>query len=158
MKTTCATRTWTNAKSTHQLDATPFGESPVRPRGLHRTTLRPVLKTIPQTLLISVLLLPAIAVGAAACGPVTDAQTARDLGRKVLAIDQAIRNPGAPGSMQAILDLGLDQRYYTMVRGWLSYQLQGDISILNASQEKIPAALRARIHFLEQAIRAIDLE
>ena len=88
----------------------------------------------------------------------TEHQTALELGRKVLAVREAIQNPGMPNAMQAITDLGHDQRYYVMVRGWLSYQLQGDMSILDANREQTRDEVRARINFLEKAIRAIDLE
>jgi hypothetical protein len=85
-------------------------------------------------------------------------QTALELGRKVFAVREAIQNPGMPNAMQAVTDLGHDQRYYVMVRGWLSYQLQGDMSILDANREQTRDEVRARINFLEKAIRAIDLE
>ena len=84
--------------------------------------------------------------------------TPEQLGRKVLAIREAIRNPDGPDAMQAVIDLGRDQRSYVMVRGWLSYQLEGDRSILDASDEQTPTEVRERIRFLEQAIHAIDLE
>jgi hypothetical protein len=87
----------------------------------------------------------------------TDAE-ALELGYRVSAINEALQNPGAPGALQAITDLGHDQRYYVMVRGWLMYQLQGDMSILQASQGQVPEAIRVRIDFIQQAIRAIDLE
>ena len=83
---------------------------------------------------------------------------ATELGYRVSAINAALQNPGAPGAMQAVTDLGHDQRYYVMVRGWLMYQLQGDMSILQASQGQVPDAIRVRIDFIQQAIRAIDLE
>jgi hypothetical protein len=83
---------------------------------------------------------------------------ALELGYKVVAINEALQNPGTPGALQAITDLGRDQRYYVMVRGWLMYRLQGDLSILEASQEQPPELIRARIDLIEQAIRAIDLE
>lgn len=80
------------------------------------------------------------------------------LGQQVVAIKAALDNPAAPGAMQAIMDLGLDSRYYVMVRGWLSLQLRGDRSIVDASWGKVSPELERRIEFLEQAIRAIDLE
>jgi len=49
-------------------------------------------------------------------------------------------------------------RYYVMVRGWLSLQLQGDLSIAAAKQGEVSPKIEARIEFLERAIRAIDLE
>lgn len=83
---------------------------------------------------------------------------ATELGYRVSAINAALEHPEAPGAMQAITDLGHDQRYYVMVRGWLMYQLQGDMSILQASQGQAQENIRARVDFIRQAIRAIDLE
>jgi hypothetical protein len=80
------------------------------------------------------------------------------LGRRVLAIAAAIHNPDAPGAMEAVLELGLDSRYYVMVRGWLAMQLLGDRSILQARNGDESPQITARIAFLEKAIRAIDLE
>lgn len=92
-------------------------------------------------------------------GPLTkEDQSALELGRKVLAIQGAIERPQAPGSMDAVRDLGLDHRYYVMVRGWLDYQLKGDRSIRDARRESSPPTVRDRIAFLEKAIRAIDLD
>ena len=84
--------------------------------------------------------------------------TPEQLGRRVLAIREAIENPDGPNAMQAVIGLGRDQRFYVMVRGWLSYKLEGDRSILDASREQTSPGLRKRIRFLEQAIQAIDLE
>jgi hypothetical protein len=80
------------------------------------------------------------------------------IGQQVLAIKAALDNPGTPDAMQAVMDLGTDSRYYVMVRGWLSQQLSGDRSIANSSQGDVHPDLERRIEFLEQAIRAIDLE
>lgn len=85
-------------------------------------------------------------------------QTALDLGRKVIAVRKAIEQPQAPGSLQAVKDLGLNSRSYVMVRGWLSQQLQADASIRDASKGNPPQKIKDRIAFLEKAIRAIDLE
>lgn len=85
-------------------------------------------------------------------------ETALELGRKVLAVRNAIQNPRAPNAMKAVTDLGRDQRYYVMVRGWLSYQLEGDTSILDAAKGHARDEVKERINFLKQAIRAIDLE
>ena len=81
---------------------------------------------------------------------------AMGLGYRVAAVRAAIQDPAAHGAMQAITGLGQDQRYYVMVRGWLMYQLQGDRSLLEANPGQ--SAVQARVDFLEQAIRAIDLE
>jgi hypothetical protein len=80
------------------------------------------------------------------------------LGHKVLAITEAIRHPESPVAMESVLALGRDSRYYVMVRGWLSMQLETDMSILQASQGDVSPEVAARIAFLQQAIRAIDLE
>ena len=87
-----------------------------------------------------------------------DEQAALDLGLKVLAVKKAIENPMAPGAIDAVTHLGHDQRYYVLVRGWLSYQLQGDISILDANRERTSDQVKERIDFLKQAIRVLDLE
>ena len=87
-----------------------------------------------------------------------EARKALELGRKVLAVRQAIANPQTPGAMEAVTALGLDSRHYVMVRGWLTQQLAGDQSILDASKENTPKAVKDRIAFLHKAIRAIDLE
>ncbi len=81
-----------------------------------------------------------------------------ELGRKVLAVEQALQDPRRPDAMKVVTDLGLDQRYYVMVRGWLSYQLQADMSILDANRERTPSQVKNRIEFVQKAIRAIDLE
>ena len=87
-----------------------------------------------------------------------DDQLARELGRKVLAIQQVLKNPKAPGAMRAITDLGHDSRHYVMVRGWLVQELAGATSIRDANQGKAGGELDERITFLRKAIRAIDLE
>jgi hypothetical protein len=108
-----------------------------------------------RTVIFSVLALFCSNISAAV--DMTDA-AALELGYSVFAINEALQNPGAPGALQAITNLGYDQRYYVMVRGWLMYQLQGDMSILQASQEQPLETIRARIDLIQQAIRAIDLE
>ena len=90
---------------------------------------------------------------AAECGAEYD-----ELGGKVQDIYLALANPQSPASMNAIISLGRDSRYYTMVRGWLSMQLEGDRSILAASGDDANPEIAARVDFLERAIRAIDLE
>ena len=85
-------------------------------------------------------------------------QAALELGYRVQAVREAIQHPESPHALEAVTDLGRDQRYYMMVRGWLAYQRQGDMSIAAASRGQTPEPVRARIRFLDQAIRAIDLE
>jgi hypothetical protein len=116
---------------------------------------KPAVYTLPAALLFAII---------SSTGSITHAETgtgdntAMELGRKVLAVRQAIQSPGEAGAMQAVTDLGHDQRYYVMVRGWLTFQLEGDRSILAAAGEQAPHEVRERIIFLEKAIRAIDLE
>ena len=85
-------------------------------------------------------------------------QAALELGHKVLAVRRAIESHKAPNAIQAVTDLGHDQRYYVMVRGWLDLQLRGDMSILDAARERPLSAVKERIGFLKKAIRAIELE
>jgi len=108
------------------------------------------------------LLLPAIGVtGGSRLEPVDPSRAEEHalwLGHRVLAIAAAIRNPDAPDAMGAVLELGLDSRYYVMVRGWLVMQLRGDLSISQARNGDVSPQIAARIAFLEKAIRSIDLE
>lgn len=85
-------------------------------------------------------------------------QAALQLGRHVEAVRDALQHPEAPDALAAIIELGRDQRYYVMVRGWLAWQLQGDLSIAAASHDQPPDNISVRIQLLNEAIRAIDLE
>ena len=80
------------------------------------------------------------------------------LGKQVAVIAKAIHDPSYPGAMEHIKKLGTDSRYYTMIRGWLSQQLWADESIIAASGFGNKPVIEARIAFIEEAIRAIDLE
>lgn len=80
------------------------------------------------------------------------------LGKRILAIAEAIDSPETPGAMEVVLALGSDSRYYVMVRGWLAMQLAGDLSIMESHQGDVSPQITARIAFLRKAIRAIDLE
>ena len=108
------------------------------------------------------LLLPGIGVsGGSRLEPVDPSRAdehALWLGHRVLAVAAAIRNPDAPDGIEAVLELGLDSRYYVMVRGWLVAQLRGDMSIVRARNGDVSPQIAARIAFLEKAIRDIDLE
>ncbi|MFO1491367.1 MAG: hypothetical protein U1F77_07460 [Kiritimatiellia bacterium] len=90
--------------------------------------------------------------------PAAEDPDALELGRKVLAVQRAIQDPTSPGAMEAVTALGHDQRYYVMVRGWLSQQLAADRSLRDANKERTPKPVLDRIDFLQKAIRAIDLE
>jgi len=113
-------------------------------------------------LLVYVLLLPAIGVAGGSRLESVDPSPADEhalwLGKRVLAIAAAVSNPDASDAMAAVLELGLDSRYYVMVRGWLVMQLRGDKSIAQARNGDLSPQIAARIAFLEKAIRAIDLE
>ena len=109
-------------------------------------------------LLAGLLVVPGLAAGQPDDPAVMEAQEAVLLGQRVQAIREAIQHPDSPGALQAVTELGHDQRYYVMVRGWLAWQLRGDMSIADASKGQTPAAVEVRIRFLQQAIRAIDLE
>ena len=102
--------------------------------------------------------LPEVMGPRASCSLSPEDQAALELGRKVSAVAAALKDPRKPGATQAVVELGLDQRYYSLVRGWLSQQLRGDLSIRGASGERTPDLIAERIEFLENAIKAIDLE
>jgi len=104
------------------------------------------------------LLLPAISVASEPVDPSPADEHGLWLGQRVLAIDAALRNPEAPNAIGTVLELGLDSRYYIMVRGWLVMQLRGDMSISQARDGDVSPEIAARIEFLNQAIRALDLE
>jgi hypothetical protein len=97
---------------------------------------------------------------AAECSKLLSAEdkTVLLLGRQISAIRYALEHPTLSENLKIITDLGTDQRYYMLVRGWLGYQLQGDMSILHASQGKAPEKIKQRVELLQQAIRRIDLE
>lgn len=118
--------------------------------------------TVVSVVFAFALLLPAIGVTSDSRFEPVDSSLADEhalwLGHRVLAIAAAIRNPDAPGAMEAVLELGLDSRYYVMVRGWLAMRLRGDMSILQARNGDVSPQIAARIVFLQKAIRAIDLE
>jgi len=118
--------------------------------------------TVVSIVFAFVLLLPATGVtGGSRLEPVDPSpadEHALWLGHSVLAIAAAVRNPDAPDAMEAVLELGLDSRYYVLVRGWLVMQLRGDMSISQAKNGDVSPQIAARTAFLEKAIRAIDLE
>ena len=87
-----------------------------------------------------------------------DQQAALELGRQVEAVRQALQHPGEPGALATIVGLGHDQRHYVMVRGWLAWQLRGDLGIQSASGDRTPGHITTRIELIQEAIRAIDLE
>lgn len=80
------------------------------------------------------------------------------LGKRILAIAEAIDSPETPGAMEVVLALGSDSRYYVMVRGWLAMQLAGDLSIMESHHGDVSPQITARIAFLRKAIRTMDLE
>jgi len=83
---------------------------------------------------------------------------AERLGQGILDIQYALDNPDAPDALNAVTRLGHDSRYYVLVRGWLVQELQGLQSISASGAAEIRANQRAKLDFVQQAIRAIDLE
>lgn len=122
---------------------------------------RPCLALLSVALVCALLLPASAASDARPCEPVDRSPTdehALWLGQRALAIAAAMQRPEMPGAMDSVLALGLDARYYVLVRGWLAMQLAGDLSIVDARNGEVSQQLAARIAFLQQAIRAIDLE
>jgi hypothetical protein len=126
------------------------------------TNCRPSWLTILSLVLVGGLLLTRSGVSAERPLERVDQSSADEhalwLGQSILAIAAAIRSPESPDAMDAVLALGLDSRYYVLVRGWLSMQLAGDIDIMEARNGDVSPQLAARVAFLRKAIRAIDLE
>ena len=122
----------------------------------------PPCRTLVSAVFASALLLPAVGVTNDGRLEPVDSSLADEhalwLGHRVLAVAAAIRNPDAPGALEAVVELGLDSRYYVMVRGWLAMQLRGDMSMLHARNGDVRPQIAARVAFLRKAIRAIDLE
>lgn len=111
-----------------------------------------------QRICLTLLLLAPLAALADPMELSIDDQLALDLGRRIMGATAALENPQAPAAMEAILSLGRDSRYHTMMRGWLTQLLVGDLSIAEASGDQVPPKIQERIDFLQRAIRAIDLE
>lgn len=81
------------------------------------------------------------------------------LGEMVQKLQVALMPPFDALSLQTIQYYGTDTRYYTMIRGWLSQELQGVESQLGASQDaQDMSRLQKKSDFLQQAIVLIDLE
>jgi hypothetical protein len=106
---------------------------------------------------LAVFIIAAVSVGETEASQVDDEALA--LGHRVIAVQRALKDPGRPGALAAIVDLGTDSRHYVMVRGWLMLQLQADTSIIEATREPDRRPnIESRIEFVRTAIRAIDLE
>lgn len=89
-------------------------------------------------------------------------QYALEVGRKVLDIQEALKKPEQPASIEAVRALGLDSRHYVMVRGWLVQELRSAESWQETSTYQTSPAYKnridKRISALRRMIRAIDLE
>lgn len=85
-------------------------------------------------------------------------EQAEQLGYKIMAVQNVLRDPMADDALEVILSLGRDSRYYVLTRGWLGEQLRGDLSIQAAAKQQTAALIEQRITLLKSAIRAIDLE
>ncbi|NRD75829.1 hypothetical protein HQQ94_21940 [Shewanella sp. VB17] len=78
-------------------------------------------------------------------------------------ISIALDNPDLSSSLITIMKYGTDSRYYVMIRGWLTQELNGVQSQLDAIGEKQQDSehkqkFTEKVYFLKQAIRRIDLE
>lgn len=87
---------------------------------------------------------------------------ALELGRKVVKVKAALQSPEKQASMDTIRDLGLDSRYYVMVRGWISQHISMTESYRDTSPYRESAKRKKevddRIAALRRVLRAIDLE
>jgi len=81
------------------------------------------------------------------------------IGVMVKAISAAIQSPKKPESMAVIVKYGTDSRYYVMIRGWLTQELRGVESQLQAVRDaKAKSQFQTKVNFLKKAVRRIDLE
>lgn len=99
-----------------------------------------------------------LAASAARCGQPACDREALQLGQQVLAVRRALEEPPSEDALAAIVELGTDSRYYTLVRGWLGYELEGLKSVLGAAEPEARPDIALRAVFIKRAIRAIDLE
>jgi hypothetical protein len=87
---------------------------------------------------------------------------ALEVGRKVIRIRSALEHPEKKESIDAVKSLGLDTRYYVMVRGWIVQHVsmtnsyKGTTAYKESKQRK--AEIDNRIAALQRMLRAIDLE
>ena len=87
---------------------------------------------------------------------------ALEVGRKVIKIKSAFQSPERQSSIDAVRDLGLDSRYYVMVRGWILQHIsmtesyRGTTTYAKSEQRK--KEIEGRIAALRKMLRAIDLE
>jgi len=87
---------------------------------------------------------------------------ALEVGRKVIKIKSALQVPEQQSSIDAVRELGLDSRYYTMVRGWIMEHIKMTKSYRGTTEYKKSKQRKneidSRIAALEEMVRAIDLE
>lgn len=87
---------------------------------------------------------------------------AMELGRKVLKVKEALKNPDKKESFEAIKSLGHDSRYYVLVRGWLTQHIHMTESYKGTSKYKSSKDYKKKIDArqlaLQKMLRAIDLE
>ena len=87
-------------------------------------------------------------------------QVALELGRKVSAVAEALKDPRKPGAMQAVVELGLDQRYYRNVRFSLNYEpdTQGLREALESLVESCVSAVQGGATIIVLSDRDISRE
>ncbi len=87
---------------------------------------------------------------------------ALELGRKIIRIKAALQIPEKQASVDAVTELGLDSRYYVMVRGWILQHINMTQSYLGTTtykeSEQRKSEIDDRIASLQKMLRAIDLE
>ncbi len=87
---------------------------------------------------------------------------ALELGRKVIRVKSALKAPEKRASIDAVRELGLDSRYYVMVRGWILQHISMTESYKGTSvykeSEQRRKEIDKRVLGLRKMLRAIDLE
>lgn len=81
------------------------------------------------------------------------------IGVMVKSIQAALFEPEKSKSFTVIVAYGHDSRYYVMIRGWVTQELQSTESQLSCiTNEETKRKLMIRDEFLKRVIRNIDLE
>ena len=89
-------------------------------------------------------------------------QHALEVGRKVVRLRAALKTPDSPEAVKAVQSLGLDSRYYVMVRGWVVQHIHMAESYRGTTTYNNSAAYREKVDgqiaAYKKLLRRIDLE
>lgn len=117
-----------------------------------------------QTLVVTVLMLATLSFSAEDEEATLSDQDriALELGRQVIAVSSALKDPTRKEALTVVRELGTDSRYYVMVRGWVRQHIDmaesyRDTSLYRSSEVR-KKEVDSKIAALRRMLRAIDLE